>query len=150
MLSAGPERLDALGQRALPAVVSVGALDMVNFGAKETVPARFDGRQLHVHNAQVTLMRTTADELREAARFIAAKLNRAAGPLTLLLPALFFARAAAAGAPAPDMPAAVLRWGTRALIALSGLLIVFGTAGALASIARHWRGYGPPFGCHAT
>ena len=71
-------------------------------------------------------------------------------PLTLLLPALFFARAAAAGAPAPDMPAAVLRWGTRALIALSGLLIVFGTAGALASIARHWRGYGPPFGCHAT
>jgi uncharacterized protein (UPF0261 family) len=64
----------------------VGALDMVNFGGVETVPAQFAERQLHVHNAQVTLMRTTADELRSIARFISSKLNAAKGPLTLLLP----------------------------------------------------------------
>ena len=64
----------------------MGALDMVNFGGVETVPSQFAARQLHVHNAQVTLMRTTSDELREIARFMCAKLNAARGPLTLLLP----------------------------------------------------------------
>ena len=59
---------------------------MVNFGGVETVPSQFAARQLHVHNAQVTLMRTTSDELREIARFMCAKLNAARGPLTLLLP----------------------------------------------------------------
>ena len=64
----------------------MGALDMVNFGGVETVPSQFAARQLHVHNAQVTLMRTTSDELRQIARFMCAKLNAARGPLTLLLP----------------------------------------------------------------
>ena len=59
---------------------------MVNFGAMATVPESFRGRLLHVHNAQVTLMRTTPEENRGFARWIAAKLNRSEAPLTLLIP----------------------------------------------------------------
>jgi uncharacterized protein (UPF0261 family) len=62
VLSAGPTRLTAAAERGIPQVVSVGALDMVNFHAPETVPARFSARKLHRHNANVTLMRTTPDE----------------------------------------------------------------------------------------
>jgi uncharacterized protein (UPF0261 family) len=86
VLTAGPERLDAAGQAGIPQVVSVGALDMVNFGGKETVPERFRGRKLHVHNPNVTLMRTTADECARLGEIIARKLNAAKGPTTLLLP----------------------------------------------------------------
>lgn len=67
-------------------VMSLGALDMVNFGALSSVPPRFQGRRLHVHNAQVTLMRTTADENQQIARWIAGKLNRSSAPLRLLIP----------------------------------------------------------------
>jgi len=83
---AGPARFDLLGERDLPAVLSLGALDMVNFGAKDTVPERFRRRRLHVHNPQVTLMRTTPDENLAFARWMAPKLNRARGPLVLLIP----------------------------------------------------------------
>jgi len=83
---AGPQRFDAILSRAIPYVMSLGALDMVNFGASETVPERFRDRRLHVHNPQVTLMRTTPDENRQFARWIAAKLNRSASPVTLLIP----------------------------------------------------------------
>jgi len=86
VLSAGPHRLDALASSTLPAVVSVGALDMVNFGSVDTVPEKFKGRKLHVHNAQVTLMRTSAEELKRVAQVMCEKLNKAQGPLTLLLP----------------------------------------------------------------
>ena len=86
VLSAGPERLEAAGAFGLPQVVSVGALDMVNFGPIETVPKRFRSRNLHVHNASVTLMRTTPQENAELGRTIAAKLSRAKGPLTLFVP----------------------------------------------------------------
>jgi uncharacterized protein (UPF0261 family) len=64
----------------------VGALDMVNFGARETVPERFAGRLLHVHNPQVTLMRTTPQECAELGRRIATKLSGAQGPVALFLP----------------------------------------------------------------
>jgi uncharacterized protein (UPF0261 family) len=83
---AGPHRFDLLAEHPLPCVMSLGALDMVNFGARDTVPASFQNRKLHVHNAQVTLMRTTPDENRAFARWMAPKLNRAAGDLVLLLP----------------------------------------------------------------
>jgi uncharacterized protein (UPF0261 family) len=86
VLSAGPERLDAAAQKGIPQVVSVGALDMVNFGPRATVPERFAQRRLHVHNPSVTLMRTTRDECARLGEIIASKLNRAAGPVTLLLP----------------------------------------------------------------
>jgi uncharacterized protein (UPF0261 family) len=86
VLSAGPERLEAAGRAGLPQVVSLGALDMVNFGARETVPPRFEDRTLHVHNAAVTLMRTTPAECAELGRRIAAKLAAASGPVTLFMP----------------------------------------------------------------
>lgn len=83
---AGPDRFDAILDRRVPCVMSLGALDMVNFGARDTVPAQFQARKLHIHNAQVTLMRTTPDENRRFARWIAAKINRSVSPLTLLIP----------------------------------------------------------------
>ena len=86
VLSAGPDRLEAAGALGLPQVVSLGALDMVNFGALETVPPRFAGRNLYVHNATVTLMRTTSEECAELGRRVAAKLSAAHGPVTLFVP----------------------------------------------------------------
>jgi uncharacterized protein (UPF0261 family) len=86
VLACGPHRFDAILEARIPYVLSVGALDMVNFGAKETVPPKFADRKLHVHNAQVTLMRTTPDENRRCARWIASKLNHSTAPLTLMIP----------------------------------------------------------------
>jgi len=86
ILSAGPDRLTAAGQMGIPQVVSVGALDMVNFGPRETVPERFAGRRFHVHNASVTLMRTTADENARLGEEIARKVAAAKGPAAILLP----------------------------------------------------------------
>ena len=80
------DRFGAMIRRAVPYVGSVGALDMVNFGARETVPARFSDRRFHVHNPQVTLMRTTAAENEAAGRWIALRLNDMPGAVCLLLP----------------------------------------------------------------
>lgn len=86
VLSAGPARMDVFARHALPYVGSCGALDMVNFGAWDTVPERFRARKLYRHNPTVTLMRTTADECRAIGEFIAAKLNAMRGPLRFLIP----------------------------------------------------------------
>jgi len=86
VLSAGPERLEAAGELGIPQVVSLGALDMVNFGPFESVPAQFSERLLYKHNPTVTLMRTTPEECAELGRVIAQKLNRAQGPLTVFVP----------------------------------------------------------------
>jgi uncharacterized protein (UPF0261 family) len=86
VLSAGPDRLEMAGRLGLPQVVSLGALDMVNFGARETVPPKFEDRNLYVHNPVVTLMRTTPDECAELGRRIAAKLSSATGPTALFVP----------------------------------------------------------------
>jgi uncharacterized protein (UPF0261 family) len=86
VLSAGPHRLQAAGAVGVPQVVSLGALDMVNFGPRESVPARFAERNLYVHNATVTLMRTTPDESVELGREIGRKLTAAAGPTVLFVP----------------------------------------------------------------
>ncbi|WP_276273989.1 Tm-1-like ATP-binding domain-containing protein [Haloarcula litorea] len=85
-LSAGPHRLEAAAERGIPQVVSTGALDMVNFGPRETVPTEFDGRTFHIHNPQVTLMRTTPEENAELGRIIAEKLNASTGSTALALP----------------------------------------------------------------
>jgi len=85
-LAAGPERLEAAGEMGVPQVVSTGALDMVNFGPRDSVPEAFGDRHFHVHNPQVTLMRTTAEENAELGESIAGKLNGATGPTALLLP----------------------------------------------------------------
>ncbi|MGZ5237541.1 MAG: Tm-1-like ATP-binding domain-containing protein [Caldimonas sp.] len=86
VLSAGPTRLDVFARHALPYVGSCGALDMINFGAWDTVPERFRGRRLYRHNPTVTLMRTTADECRAIGVFLADKLNAMAGPVRFLIP----------------------------------------------------------------
>ena len=86
VLSAGPHRLEAAGNAGIPQVVSTGALDMVNFGPRDSVPEEFEGRQFHVHNPQVTLMRTTSEENAELGRVLAEKLNAATGPTALALP----------------------------------------------------------------
>jgi uncharacterized protein (UPF0261 family) len=83
---AGPARFEAILERGIPYVMSLGALDMVNFGARETVPQQFRHRKLHVHNAQVTLMRTTPEENRQFACWIADKINQSRAPLALLIP----------------------------------------------------------------
>ena len=83
---AGPARLEAIVRRGIPYCVSVGALDMVNFAARSTVPPQFAERKLHVHNPQITLLRTTQEENCAAARWIAAKLQAATSPISILIP----------------------------------------------------------------
>ncbi|MDA0638561.1 Tm-1-like ATP-binding domain-containing protein, partial [Nonomuraea sp. MCN248] len=86
VLSAGPDRLTAAGRHGVPQVVAPGALDMVNFGPRDTVPDRFAGRELYAHNPAVTLMRTTPEEMAELGRRIATKLSGATGPAELFVP----------------------------------------------------------------
>jgi uncharacterized protein (UPF0261 family) len=86
VLSAGPHRLEAAGACCVPQVVCPGALDMVNFGPRDTVPQAFAGRTFYQHNPNVTLMRTTPAENADLGRIVAGKLNRAEGPVVVLLP----------------------------------------------------------------
>jgi uncharacterized protein (UPF0261 family)/ABC-type branched-subunit amino acid transport system ATPase component len=86
VLSAGPERMDAIIRTKVPYVGSCGALDMVNFGAMDTVPPQFRARNLYKHNQNVTLMRTTPEENAAIGDWILAKLNRMEGPVRFLIP----------------------------------------------------------------
>ena len=111
VLSAGPDRLEMAGALGIPQVVSVGALDMVNFGPLDTVPAQFKDRNLYVHNPTVTLMRTTEGECAELGRIIARKLNAAKGPLTVFIPLRGVSMIDVPGKPfhEPDADAALFR-----------------------------------------
>jgi uncharacterized protein (UPF0261 family)/ABC-type branched-subunit amino acid transport system ATPase component len=80
------DRFGAMVRTRVPYVGSVGALDMVNFGAPDTIPERYRGRKLHVHNPQVTLMRTTAEENERMGRWIGERLNAMDGPVRFFLP----------------------------------------------------------------
>ncbi|MGA2042110.1 MAG: Tm-1-like ATP-binding domain-containing protein [Roseiarcus sp.] len=86
VLSAGPDRLGAARRTRLPYVGSVGALDMINFGAMATVPERYRARNVYAHNPQVTLIRTTPAECREIGAWIAERLNLCKGPVRFLIP----------------------------------------------------------------
>jgi uncharacterized protein (UPF0261 family)/ABC-type branched-subunit amino acid transport system ATPase component len=86
MLPATEDRFGAVIRTRIPYVGSVGALDMVNFAAPDTVPAEYRGRNLYPHNPQITLMRTTADENARMGRWIGERLNLMEGPLRFLLP----------------------------------------------------------------
>jgi uncharacterized protein (UPF0261 family) len=97
VLSAGPDRLEAAGRLGLPQVVSLGALDMVNFGPADTVPQKFSARNLYVHNPTVTLMRTTPAECAELGRRIGRKLSAATGPVALYVPLAGVSAIAVAG-----------------------------------------------------
>ena len=86
VLSAGPDRLEAAGRNSIPQVVAPGALDMVNFGPRDTIPERFKNRQFYQHNDNVTLMRTTAEENAQLGQIMAQKLLLAQGPTRVLIP----------------------------------------------------------------
>jgi uncharacterized protein (UPF0261 family) len=86
VLNAGPNRLDAAAKMGVPQVVSVGALDMVNFGPIDTIPKQFEGRNFYKHNPTVTLMRTTVEENIKLGKKIAEKLNQAKDNTVLMLP----------------------------------------------------------------
>jgi uncharacterized protein (UPF0261 family) len=86
VLSAGPDRLTAAALRGVPQVISLGALDMVNFGPRDTVPPRFEGRRFYQHNPTVTLMRTTPEENDRLGKEIAEKASAARGPTAVLVP----------------------------------------------------------------
>ena len=105
VFSAGPDRLTAAGRAGVPQVVSLGALDMVNFGPRESVPAQFEGRNLYVHNAQVTLMRTTPAECTKLGEEIARKLSAATGPTALFIPLKGVSMIATEGGPFHDAEA---------------------------------------------
>ncbi len=105
VLSAGPHRLEAAARAGMPQVVSLGALDMVNFGPIESVPEKFRGRTFYKHNATVTLMRTTPDECARLGGVIAGKLNASVGPLAVFVPMKGVSMIATAGQPFYD-PAA--------------------------------------------
>ena len=105
VLSAGPDRLEAAGRAGIPQVVSLGALDMVNFGARDSVPERFADRNLYVHNPSVTLMRTTPQESAELGRRIARKLSAASGPVVLFVPLRGVSAIAVEGGPFHDAQA---------------------------------------------
>jgi uncharacterized protein (UPF0261 family) len=102
ILSAGPTRLTAAAERGVPQVVSVGALDMVNFGPRETVPEKFSARKFHIHNASVTLMRTTVEENARLGEEIGRKVAASKGPAAILLPQRGVSAIDVAGQPFDD------------------------------------------------
>jgi uncharacterized protein (UPF0261 family) len=102
VLAAHPKRLEVAGAVGMPQVVSLGALDMVNFGPMDTVPERFRSRNLYVHNPSVTLMRTTPEECAELGRRVARKLSAATGPTALFVPLQGVSMIATEGQPFHD------------------------------------------------
>ncbi len=105
VLNAGPERMDAAGKANVPAVIAPGCLDMVNFGERDSVPAKFAGRNFYIHNPQVTLMRTTPEECAELGQILAEKVNRYSAPAVIMIPRKAISVISAAGQPFHD-PAA--------------------------------------------
>ena len=101
-LGAGPTRLEAAARHGVPAIVTPGCLDMVNFGAPDTVPAKFAGRTFYQHNPQVTLMRTSPEECSELGRILAEKVNLSTAPVTVLLPLQGISVISAPGQPFHD------------------------------------------------
>jgi len=99
VFAATEDRFGAIIRRKIPWVGSVGALDMVNFGAPETVPAHYSDRDFYEHNPQVTLMRTTPEENTKMGKWIAGRLNEMEGPVRFLLP-----EGGVSALDAPDMP----------------------------------------------
>jgi uncharacterized protein (UPF0261 family) len=102
VLAAVPERLESAGRAGIPQVVSLGALDMVNFGPLDSVPERYRDRNLYVHNPTITLMRTTPEDCREIGAIVARKLNAATGPTVLYVPLRGVSAIATEGQPFHD------------------------------------------------
>ena len=104
-LNAGPERMDAAAKANIPVVVAPGCLDMVNFGEKASVPTKFKGRNFYIHNPQITLMRTTADECRQLGEIVAKKANAYQAGTAIMIPKKAISVISAAGQPFHDAAA---------------------------------------------
>jgi uncharacterized protein (UPF0261 family) len=104
-LNSGPERMDAAAKANIPVVVAPGCLDMVNFGEKASVPAKFAGRNFYIHNPQITLMRTTADECRQLGEIVAKKANAYQAGTAIMIPKKAISVISAAGQPFHDAAA---------------------------------------------
>ncbi|UQS82937.1 Tm-1-like ATP-binding domain-containing protein [Bombilactobacillus folatiphilus] len=117
VMAAGQTRLDSAIQAHLPEVLAPGALDMVNFGPYETVPAKYRQRNLVKHNPTVTLMRTTIAENQQFGQFMAQKLNQAQRPIAVMIPTKGFSELDAVGQPfyGPEEDAAFTDSLTKAL-----------------------------------
>ena len=104
-LNAGPERMDAAAKANIPVVVAPGCLDMVNFGERASVPAKFEGRNFYIHNPQITLMRTTAEECRKLGEIVAKKANAYQAGTAIMIPRKAISVISAAGQPFHDAAA---------------------------------------------
>ncbi|KRN21392.1 hypothetical protein FC75_GL002327 [Lacticaseibacillus camelliae DSM 22697 = JCM 13995] len=111
ILSAGPHRLEAGIAAQIPQVISFGALDMVNFGPYDSVPAQFKDRNFFKHNPTTTLMRTTVAENVQLGQEIARKVNKATAPVTVMIPLKGVSKIDAAGQPffGPEEDAALFK-----------------------------------------
>ncbi len=111
VLSAGPDRLTAAAIAGVPQVVSLGALDMVNFGPRDTVPERYKERLFYQHNPTVTLMRTTPEEMDRLGKDIAERTSASSSPTCVLVPLRGVSAIDAEGKPFwwPDADAALFQ-----------------------------------------
>lgn len=105
VLSAGPERMNAAAKAGIPAVIAPGCLDMVNFGERSSVPAKYSDRKFYIHNEQVTLMRTTPEECTELGKILAEKANKYSGSVKILIPKRAISVISAEGQPFADQKA---------------------------------------------
>ncbi|AIA46186.1 hypothetical protein L085_03640 [Serratia sp. FS14] len=87
VLPCNTDRFGAIARTGIPCVLSCGAIDMINFGAPNTVPARYANRLRHHHNPQVTLVRTSARENALMGRWMGEKINACAGEVRFVIPA---------------------------------------------------------------
>ncbi len=104
-LTAGPERMDAAAKTGIPVVIAPGCLDMVNFGERFSVPAKYEGRNFYIHNPQVTLMRTTPEECADLGRIIAEKANACGENCAIMIPTKAISVISAEGQPFHDAAA---------------------------------------------
>jgi len=104
-LNAGPDRMDAAAKANIPVVVAPGCLDMVNFGEMASIPEKFKGRNFYVHNPQITLMRTTADECRQLGAIVAKKANAYSAGTAIMIPRKAISVISAVGQPFHDAAA---------------------------------------------
>ncbi len=104
-LTAGPSRMDAMTKARIPAVIAPGCLDMANYGERETLPPEHEGRNLYIHNPQVTLLRTNAEECRELGRILAEKANANPAPTAIVIPRKAISIISAEGQPFHDAEA---------------------------------------------
>jgi uncharacterized protein (UPF0261 family) len=101
-LNAGPDRMDAAAKANIPVVVAPGCLDMVNFGEMASIPEKFKGRNFYIHNPQITLMRTTADECRQLGAIVAKKANAYQAGTAIMIPKKAISVISASGQPFHD------------------------------------------------